>query len=182
MKTQLKKIAKTMAGWPVIGYFINIGIVVIRLPQFRASYLDLERRQRVFEIQQLPRILGLEQRQDMVETQQLPRIMGLEQRQDMIEAQQLPRLLSLEQRQDMIETQQLAKLMDLEYRQREFDTQQLPPLLQTISELNDDHLLNDDDRNNLIQSAPVALRKITRDLIEMQKQFESVSSSIGYKK
>ena len=106
MKSQLRKIARMMAGWPVIGRFVSIGVAVIRLPQFRAAYLDLNHRQHVFE------------------------------------------------------------------------TQQLPTLLQTVSDLNHRQLSSDNDRDNLVKSVPVALRKITRDLVETRGQLESVSNSM----
>ena len=88
----LRKVARTMATWPIVGRFVRIGVAVIRLPEFRAAYLDSNHRQHVFETEQLPR------------------------------------------------------------------------LLQTVSDLNH----------------PVALRKITRDLIEIRGQLETVSSSVDY--
>jgi predicted SAM-dependent methyltransferase len=103
MKSQLRKIARMMAGWPVIGRFVRIGVAVIRLPEFRTAYLDL----------------------------------------------------------------------DLNRRQHVFEAQQLPTLLQTLSDLNHRQLASDNDRDNLVKSVPVALRKITRDLADIQKQLES---------
>jgi predicted SAM-dependent methyltransferase len=37
MKATLRKTVRTMAGWPVIGRLVKIGVAVIRLPEFRAS-------------------------------------------------------------------------------------------------------------------------------------------------
>jgi hypothetical protein len=59
-----------------------------------------------------------------------------------------------------------------------FETQQLPTLLQTLSDLNHRQLSNDNDRDNLVKSVPVALRKITRDLIDMQEKLDSALNSI----
>ncbi|MEJ1171801.1 class I SAM-dependent methyltransferase [Variovorax sp. CCNWLW235] len=50
MKAQLRKIARKMAGWPVLGRFVRIGIAVIRLP-------EANHRKLIFETQQLPGIL-----------------------------------------------------------------------------------------------------------------------------
>lgn len=108
IKNLLRKIVRLMAGWPLIGRFVRIVVAVIRLPEFRAAYLDLNHRQHVFE------------------------------------------------------------------------TQQLPTLLQTLSDLNHRQLASDNDRDNLVKSGPVALRKITRDLVDMRGQLESVSNSVGY--
>jgi hypothetical protein len=87
MKAQLRKIARTMAGWPVIGRFVRISVAVIRLPE----------------------------------------------------------------------------------REHIFETQQLPMLRQTLSDL-----------DNLVRSLPVALRKTTRDLVDIREQLESVSNSVDY--
>ena len=106
IKQQLRKVARTMAAWPLVGRFVRIGVAVIRLPEFRAAYLDLNHRQHAFETEQLPR------------------------------------------------------------------------LLQTVSDLNHRQLSSDNDKENLVKSVPVALRKITRDLIEIRGQLETVSSSM----
>lgn len=105
MKTQLKKIAGIMAGWPVIGRFVRIGAVVIRIPKLRLAELN---------------------------------------------------------------------------RQQEFETKQLPTLLQTLLDLNQRQLASDNDRDNLVKSVPIALRKITRDLADIRVQLESLSNSEGY--
>lgn len=49
-----------------------------------------------------------------------------------------------------------------------FEAQQLPTLLRTVSELNHRQLSSDNDRANLVQSVPIALRRMTRDIIEAQ--------------
>ncbi|MES2264805.1 MAG: hypothetical protein V4724_40430 [Pseudomonadota bacterium] len=50
MKALLKKIVRRMAGWPVVGRVIRIGVAVIRLP-------ETNERQRVFADEQLPALL-----------------------------------------------------------------------------------------------------------------------------
>ncbi|MFZ2172152.1 MAG: methyltransferase domain-containing protein [Methylococcaceae bacterium] len=139
MKAQLRKIARMIAGLPVIGRFARIVVAVIRLPEFRAAYLDLNGRQHAFETQQLP------------------------------ELQQI--LSDLNHRQLVFET-------DLNHRQHMFETEQLPTLLQTLSDLNHRQLASDNDRENLVKSVPVALRKITRDLVDIREQLENVSNSM----
>lgn len=64
IKRTFRKIARATANWPIIGRFVNIGAIAIRLPQFYQSYLHLnhqqtilEERQRLFESQQLPNLL-----------------------------------------------------------------------------------------------------------------------------
>jgi FkbM family methyltransferase len=101
MKAQLRQLARLMAGWPLIGRFVRIGVAVVRLPEFRAAYLDRN---------------GSQER---------------------------------------------------------FETEQLPTLLQTISDLHHRQLAADNDRDNLVQSVPVALRKITRDLTDIPRQLEN---------
>ena len=95
IKMQLKKIARTMSEWPMIGRFVRVGVVVFRLSGITA-----------------------------------------------------------------------------------FQTQQLPALLQTLSDINNRQLTNERDIDNLNKSIPITLRKITRDLIEMQGQLEKTSNSM----
>jgi predicted SAM-dependent methyltransferase len=88
-------------------------------------------------------------------------------------------LSEINQRQDQIEKHLpslLQTLEDLSQRQRAFETQQLPTLLQTLSELNHRQLASDNDRDNLVKSVPVALRKITRDLVEIRANQEDMSN------
>ncbi|MCM0752539.1 hypothetical protein DEA98_19340 [Brucella pseudogrignonensis] len=40
IKTRIRKAARAMADWPVVGRFIRIGVAVIRLPEVRDSYSD----------------------------------------------------------------------------------------------------------------------------------------------
>jgi predicted SAM-dependent methyltransferase len=108
IKKLLRKIVRVMSAWPFIGRFLQIAVAVIRLPQFRATYLDQRNRQHIFE------------------------------------------------------------------------TQQLPTLLQTLSDLNHRQLSINNERDNLVISVPVALRKTTRDMVEMRGQLERVSSSVQY--
>lgn len=57
IKQQLRKVARKMAAWPIVGRFVRIGVAIIRLPEFRAAYLDSNHRQHVFETEQLPTLL-----------------------------------------------------------------------------------------------------------------------------
>ena len=67
---------------------------------------------------------------------------------------------------------------DLNQRQHVFEVEQLPNLLQTLSDLNHRQLTSDNDKNNLVKSVPVALREITRDIINIRGQLESVTNSV----
>jgi len=57
LKSQLKKLARLMAGLPLIGRFVRIVVAVIRLAEFRVACLELNHRQHIFETQQLPTLL-----------------------------------------------------------------------------------------------------------------------------
>jgi len=109
IKQVLRKVARKMAAWQFVGRLVQIAVAVIRLPELRATYLDLNHRQHVFE------------------------------------------------------------------------TEQLPSLLQTISDLNYRQLASDNDKENLVKSVPVALRKIKRDLIEIRRELDTVSNSMDQK-
>jgi hypothetical protein len=91
-------------------------------------------------------------------------------------------LLDAYYRQHAFETAQLPALeqaiADLNRRQHVFQTEQLPALLQTFSDLNHRQLSSDNDRDNLVRSVPVALRKITRDLTDIRRQLECVTNSM----
>ena len=129
-----------MAGWPFIGRFVRIAVAVIRLPEFRAEYLDLSHRQHVVETEKLPTLMHtlseINHRQHILETEKLPTLMHT---------------LSEINRQ----------LTDLNHRQHILETEKLPALLY--------------DSDNLVKSVPVALRKITRDLVGMKANLERLS-------
>ncbi|WP_188704827.1 class I SAM-dependent methyltransferase [Silvimonas iriomotensis] len=65
--------------------------------------------------------------------------------------------------------------------QHEFQTQQLPDLSRKIIDLNHRQTASEHDIENLIKSGPVALRKITRDLIEIHEQINSISKTVNQK-
>lgn len=65
----------------------------------------------------------------------------------------------------------IIRLPDLNQRQYVFETEQLPTLLQTLSDLNHRQLANP-QTDNLVKSVPVALRKLTREVAELQAQIE----------
>ena len=90
-----------MAGWPIIGRLVRIAVALVKLPEFKAIFLDYH------------------------------------------------------------------------YRQHAFETQHLPALLQSISDLNHRQLSSDHDRDNMVKSVPIALRKITRELTAVRDRLES---------
>lgn len=57
----------------------------------------------------------------------------------------------------------------------QFGSTQLPTLLKTISDLNHRQIAAENDSDNLRKSAPVALRKLTRDVSELRQQMGQLS-------
>lgn len=57
---------------------------------------------------------------------------------------------------------------------------QLSTLLQSFSDLNHRQLINDKDKENLINSVPIALRKLTRDIFDIKTKLEKTASSVDY--
>ena len=47
MKALIRKTARTLAGWPGIGRLVRIGVAVIRLPEFRATYDEAQRQRQM---------------------------------------------------------------------------------------------------------------------------------------
>ena len=103
MKEKLRKVARRMARWPVVGRLVQIGSAVLRLPQLCELLLNLNHRQHVFE------------------------------------------------------------------------TEQLPSLLRTLSEANRHQV----DFDNLVKSAPMALRIQTRDLVALASKVEGLSADVA---
>jgi len=57
MKEKIKRLIRQMSTWPIIGRLIHWGVVFIRLPSLWSQFLDLNRRQQLFETEQLPNLL-----------------------------------------------------------------------------------------------------------------------------
>lgn len=171
MKAKLRKVARILAEWPLIGRLVRIGVAVIRSPEVRAGYLDLNHRQHLLEQHQNL----IDQRQHVFETEQLPVLL-----QTLAELNH--ELTSDNDRDNLVKSvpEALRKirrdLVDVHHRQHVFETEQLPTLLQTLSEVNYRQLTSDNDRDNLVKSVPVALRKITRDLVDVQSKLGVMSS------
>ena len=76
--------------------------------------------------------------------------------------------------------------LDLNHRLHVIDTEELPTLVRSLAEINHrQHILEVErlpallhDSDNLVKSAPLALRKITRDLIGMKANLESLSIAL----
>jgi len=60
-----------------------------------------------------------------------------------------------------------------------FESQQLPTLLQALADVNHRQLSSDNDRDNLVQSVPVALRTIARDLHQLQAQLGKLDQDMS---
>jgi len=136
-----------MAGWPIIGRFVRIAVAVIRLPEFRAEYVDLRHRQHVVDTEKLPTLehtlSEIGHRQHVVDTEKLP---------------------TFEHTLSEINRQLTDAYLDLNHRQHMLETEKLPALLY--------------DSDNLVKSVPIALRKITRDLIGVKANLESLSKAL----
>jgi len=52
---------------------------------------------------------------------------------------------------------------------RVFETEQLPSLLQAVSEVNHRQLVEANGQNNMVRSVPVALRKLTREVVQLRE-------------
>ncbi|EMH2963225.1 hypothetical protein V6G44_003667 [Burkholderia multivorans] len=57
MKERLRKVARKVAAWPVIGRLVHIGVGIVRLPQIRESVANIGHRQHVFEVDHMPALL-----------------------------------------------------------------------------------------------------------------------------
>jgi FkbM family methyltransferase len=82
----------------------------------------------------------------------------------------------LEQRVALIETKQVpavsADLRDVQQRQLIFETEHLQALLTSLSKLNDRQLATDRARENLVNSVPIAIRKITREVAGLSQRID----------
>lgn len=58
-----------------------------------------------------------------------------------------------------------------------FEEHQLPTILQAIADINHRLVTSDNDRDNLIKSAPLALRKLTRDMKEVREQLDAAKTA-----
>jgi hypothetical protein len=127
IKTLLRKVARVMAEWPVVGRFVKIGVAIIRLPEIKEACIALNHRQHVLETEQIPALQ--------------------------------------------------ATISALNHRQHGLETERIPALQESISSLNYRQISTDGDRDNLVKSVPVALRKITRELEDIRNRLESATKS-----
>lgn len=116
VKTQIRKMVRVAARWPVVGRLVRIAVAVIRLPDER-DYLNGG---------------------------------------------------SLDHR-------VIAEMKD---RQRTFETQQLPSLLSNLSDVNHRQIMSDAAKDNLVQSVPIALRRVTRDVIALRAQLDGLTMAL----
>lgn len=59
-----------------------------------------------------------------------------------------------------------------------FESQQLPTLLQALADVNHRQLASDNDRDNLVKSAPVALRTMARELKQLQDALANMQAEL----
>jgi hypothetical protein len=93
VKALLKKVARAIAEWPVVGRFVRIGAAIFRLPELKDAFLVLNHRQHVFETEQVPAmqhtISGLNHQLQALQQMML----SLNHRQHIFETEQVPALL-----------------------------------------------------------------------------------------
>jgi hypothetical protein len=151
IKTRLIDAVRTMARWPVIGRFIRVGVAIIRLPEFKVACCDFIQRQHSLEAEKLPvlreTLAALNERQLLV----MERFTLMEQHIDQLDS--LIKKLSEDQ-------------LVFDERQVVFDQRQ-DALVHSVSDL--DLQLANANLQNLVQSLPVTLRKIRRDIVEIQR-------------
>jgi predicted SAM-dependent methyltransferase len=59
-----------------------------------------------------------------------------------------------------------------------FEEHQLPTLLQAVADINQRQLSSDNDRDNLVKSAPLALRKLTREMKTLQDEWSVLQAGL----
>ena len=123
MKAKIRKVVRKIATWPLVGRFVRIGVAVIRLPEFRAEYLERNSHGGAHHGATSQLLANLDHR-------------GL------------------------------------------FEAEQLPTLLHALADINQRQLASDHDRDNLVKSAPVALRKLSRESSELRAELKRVDSDI----
>jgi predicted SAM-dependent methyltransferase len=60
-----------------------------------------------------------------------------------------------------------------------FEAEQLPGLLQAISDINHRQMAGISGQDNLVRSVPVALRKLTRETVELHGREQALSEQVG---
>lgn len=153
---------KSMGQWPVVGRFIRILVGIYRLPEV----MDMATHGRHVQ-SSLDGMRGtlnqLRQAQIVLECQHLPELRTHTVTGGRVQAAEA-RLDAFQQRLD-----------DFQLRLHVYETQHLPGILQSLSELNQRQIATDHGRENLVSSAPVALREIYARLkhIEMHRNGEA---------
>lgn len=66
-----------------------------------------------------------------------------------------------------------ALYLELNHRQHVFETNQIPTILAAISDVNHRLIASTADQDNLLRSAPIALRKIVREINSIRAELES---------
>lgn len=63
--------------------------------------------------------------------------------------------------------------------QQLFQSEQLPTLLQALSDVNHRQLIEANGHANLVRSVPVALRKLTRDMVQLRQQQAELQAALA---
>lgn len=163
LKRLLRSIGRSLASWPIVGRLVRITIHLTRLPEFREATLEANARVALLTRQAEAISKNIESLQELLAKQQAlaHEISAL--RVGMIEQQER-------------EERAASTAADIAARLSRFENDQIPSLLATISGLNHRQLSDKKDIDNLVQSFPVSLRSIKRDVVETR---QSISSELG---
>ena len=172
MKAELRKLARTMAGWPVVGRLVRIAVAVIRLPEALAR-MEMQRSGEQVRIHEEV-VLSVSRSREGVEAAIEAARLRL---QSEIEAMRLQLQAEIEATREQLDIdvrgsreEWLAALTDSDRRLTVLAEEQLPGLLLTLSDLNHRVVARNTVVDNLVRSVPVALRTTTRETLALREQ------------
>jgi len=161
----VRSLIRAIGRWPLIGRPVRIAVGLIRLPEIVDQQQALHYQQQVLGDQQ-QRLHELQLQQG--EQQRLLR--------DQLQAAEGGNAALLA-RQEVLMSR-LAETQDhhqaLKERVHAYETQQVPALLEALSDLNQRQLAASHDAENLVNSVPVSLRRITREMKEVPRMVERI--------
>tara|TARA_R110002020_G_scaffold224599_1_gene434157 strand:- start:31982 stop:33544 length:1563 start_codon:yes stop_codon:yes gene_type:complete len=166
LKRLLRSIGRSLASWPIVGRFVRITIHLTRLPEFREATLEANARVALLTHQAEAMSKNIGSLQETLAKQQ-----ALEHELSAL------RVETIEQKERGERAASTAA--DIAARLSRFENDQIPNLLATISELNHRQLSDKKDIDNLVQSFPISLRSIKRDVVETRQSLSSELGNLG---
>lgn len=182
LKRFLRSIGRSLASWPIVGRLVRITIHLTRLPEFREATLEANARVALLTRQAEAISKNIESLQELLEKRQALAHEISTLRGDATEKQEALSHEISALRVGMIEQQEreertASTAADIAARLSRFENDQIPSLLATISGLNHRQLSDKKDIDNLVQSFPISLRSIKRDVVETH---QALSSELGH--